>query len=280
MESILGRKIKEFRMKRGITQEELGNLVGVTTQAVSKWERGGTPDAELLPNIARALRVSIDALFDMEQEKGSRLEDMIIEELYSKEDKEAFERAVSLCIAIEFGLFRINSLKNKAAAEMMDSVNDENDHEYYSTLLTDDGLVRVRLSQNGRYFFIMPEPEMGYRSFLENIEDLSKTFRLLAEKDTLKILFFMYQRINKKSSSELIAEGVGVSVEKVEKLMEQLEEFNLVECSDVETVNGDLKAYAMHKEATIVPLLTFARELNVNKVFDFGYVYKREKPIF
>lgn len=280
MESILGRKIKEFRMKRGITQEELGNLVGVTTQAVSKWERGGTPDAELLPNIARALRVSIDALFDMEQEKGSRLEDMIIEELYSKEDKEAFERAVSLCIAIEFGLFRINSLKNKAAAEMMDSVNDENDHEYYSTLLTDDGLVRVRLSQNGRYFFIMPEPEMGYRSFLENIEDLSKTFRLLAEKDTLKILFFMYQRINKKSSSELIAEGVGVSVEKVEKLMERLEEFNLVECSDVETVNGDLKAYAMHKEATIVPLLTFARELNVNKVFDFGYVYKREKPIF
>ena len=267
-------------MKRGITQEELGNLVGVTTQAVSKWERGGTPDAELLPNIARALGVSIDALFDMEQEVGSRLEDMIIEELYSKEDKEAFERAVSLCIAIEFGLFRINSLKNKAAAEMMDSVNDENDHEYYSTLLTDDGLVRVRLSQNGRYFFIMPEPVIGYRSFLENIEDLSKTFRLLADKDTLKILFFMYQRINKKSSSELIAEGVGVSVEKVEKLMEQLKEFNIVECSEVETVSGDLKAYAMHKEATIVPLLTFARELNVNKVFDFGYVYKREKPIF
>lgn len=280
MESTLGRKIKEYRVKRGITQEELGNLVGVTTQAVSKWERGGTPDAELLPNIARALGVSIDALFDMEQEVGSRLEDMIIEELYSKEDKEAFERAVSLCIAIEFGLFKINSLKNKAAAEMMDSVNDENDHEYYSTLLTDDGLVRVRLSQNGRYFFIMPEPVIGYRSFLENIEDLSKTFRLLADKDTLKILFFMYQRINKKSSSELIAEGVGVSVEKVEKLMEQLKEFNIVECSEVETVSGDLKAYAMHKEATIVPLLTFARELNVNKVFDFGYVYKREKPIF
>jgi len=41
-----------------------------------------------------------------------------------------------------------------------------------------------------------------------------------------------------------------------------------------------LKAYAMHKEATVVPLLTFTRELNVNKVFDFGYVYKREKPIF
>ncbi len=72
MESTLGRKIKEFRVKKGITQEELGSLVGVTTQAVSKWERGGTPDAELLPDIARVLGVSIDALFDMEQETGSR----------------------------------------------------------------------------------------------------------------------------------------------------------------------------------------------------------------
>lgn len=67
MQSILGIKIKEFRTKKGITQEELGQLVGVTTQAVSKWERGGTPDAEILPNIARVLDVSIDALFGVEQ---------------------------------------------------------------------------------------------------------------------------------------------------------------------------------------------------------------------
>ena len=86
MQSILDIKIKEFRTKKGITQEELGQLVGVTTQAVSKWECGGTPDAEILPHIAGSLGVSIDALFDMEKDTGSRLEDFIIEELYSKED--------------------------------------------------------------------------------------------------------------------------------------------------------------------------------------------------
>ena len=86
MQSILGIKIKEFRTKKGITQEELGQLVGVTTQAVSKWERGGTPDAEILPHIARTLGVSIDALFGMEQDTGSRLEDFIIEEYNKKTD--------------------------------------------------------------------------------------------------------------------------------------------------------------------------------------------------
>ncbi len=163
---------------------------------------------------------------------------------------------------------------------MMDSVNDENDHEYYSTLVSDEGLVRVRLSKNGRYFFIMPEPENGYRKFLEDIDGLANTFSLLSDKDTLKILFFMYQRIHKKISSQLIAESVGISVEKVEKVMEQLGELNLADCNEVEIVNGEVKAYSLHREGTILPLLTFVRELNVKKVFDFGYVFKREKPIF
>lgn len=280
MQSILSIKIKEFRTKKGITQEELGQLVGVTTQAVSKWERGGTPDAEILPRIARTLGVSIDALFDMEQNTGSRLEDFIIEELHSKEGEEAFQRAVSLCIAIEMGLFKLNSLKNKAAGEMMDYVNDEQDHEYYSTLVSNEGLVRMRLSQSGRYFFIMPEPKNGYRDFLENIEGLSRTFKVLADKDTLNILFLMYQRMHKKISAQLIAESVGISEEKVERIMERLAEVNIAECSEVEMREGDVKAYSLHREATMLPLLTFAREMGVKKVFDFGYIYKREKPIF
>ena len=63
MSSVIGAKIRQDRRLRGITQEQLGSLVGVTTQAVSKWERGGTPDAELLPEIADVLEVSVDALF-------------------------------------------------------------------------------------------------------------------------------------------------------------------------------------------------------------------------
>lgn len=280
MQSILGIKIKEFRTKKGITQEELGQLVGVTTQAVSKWERGGTPDAELLPQIAKALGVSIDALFNMEQDTGSRLEDFIIEELYSKEDAEAFQRAVSLCIAIEMGLFKLDALKNKAAGEMLDALNDEQNHEYFSTLVSNEGLVRTRLSQNGRYFFMMPEPEGGYRDFLEDIERLSQIFDVLSDPDTLKVLFFMYQRNHKQISAQLIAESVGVSEEKVEKIMERLSEINIAACSEVEMIEGDVKAYSVHREATLIPLLTFARELGVKHIFDFGYLYKRSKSIF
>ena len=43
--SVIGKQIKRYRTQKGLTQEQLGQLLGVTTQAVSKWERGGTPDA-------------------------------------------------------------------------------------------------------------------------------------------------------------------------------------------------------------------------------------------
>lgn len=64
---VFGQQIKKFRSEKGYTQEKLGQLVGVTTQAVSKWERGSMPDAEIIPLIAQALGVSIEALYGPEE---------------------------------------------------------------------------------------------------------------------------------------------------------------------------------------------------------------------
>ena len=46
---MIGRQIASMRKEKGIKQEELANYVGVSTQAVSKWENGGVPDTELYP---------------------------------------------------------------------------------------------------------------------------------------------------------------------------------------------------------------------------------------
>lgn len=57
----IGQQIAALRKAKGITQNELGERVGVSFQAVSKWERGETlPDVAVLPDIARVLETSID----------------------------------------------------------------------------------------------------------------------------------------------------------------------------------------------------------------------------
>ena len=60
----LGENIKALRKARGFTQEKLADLLGISFQAVSKWEtNANTPDVSLLPQIAKVLGTSIDQLF-------------------------------------------------------------------------------------------------------------------------------------------------------------------------------------------------------------------------
>lgn len=60
----IGNVIGELRRSRGITQVDLANVLCVTPQAVSKWERMQSyPDITIIPAIARFFGVSIDLLF-------------------------------------------------------------------------------------------------------------------------------------------------------------------------------------------------------------------------
>ena len=60
----IGSNIRVFRLKKQLTQEQLAEKLGVTFQAVSKWEtNANTPDILLLPKIAKALGIRIDDLF-------------------------------------------------------------------------------------------------------------------------------------------------------------------------------------------------------------------------
>lgn len=61
----IGNKIKELRKQRGITQEQLATSIGISFQAVSKWENGiALPDITLAPRIAGFFGVTMDELFD------------------------------------------------------------------------------------------------------------------------------------------------------------------------------------------------------------------------
>lgn len=62
----IGTKIKQLRLERNVTQEALAEHLGVTAQAVSKWERGvSAPDISLLPELSVFFGVRIDDFFEL-----------------------------------------------------------------------------------------------------------------------------------------------------------------------------------------------------------------------
>lgn len=75
----IGNQIKYLRLCKGVTQETMADALGVTAQAVSKWERGATtPDIQLLPEMSAYFGVSIDELFALSDEtRMERISNML-----------------------------------------------------------------------------------------------------------------------------------------------------------------------------------------------------------
>ena len=63
MENTFNDNLRRIRKEKKITQEQLAEFVGVSPQAVSKWEMNSFQEDSLLPKIAEKLEVSIDELF-------------------------------------------------------------------------------------------------------------------------------------------------------------------------------------------------------------------------
>ena len=64
--NLFSTKILQYRKDRSMTQEGLAREIGVTAQAVSKWENGESmPDISILPDLAKVFGVSLDTLLDV-----------------------------------------------------------------------------------------------------------------------------------------------------------------------------------------------------------------------
>ncbi len=77
MNITIGRRMRELRASKKITQEQLATHLGLTVQAVSKWEReDGYPDITLLPAIASFYGISVDSLLGVDEiERQKKLQE-------------------------------------------------------------------------------------------------------------------------------------------------------------------------------------------------------------
>lgn len=97
---MIGNRIRQLRLAASMTQEQLANSVGVSAQAVSKWESGvNMPDIMLLPELSVIFGVSIDELFSLTDEKRmDRIVNMIWDKRFlSDEEFRQQERYLTAC---------------------------------------------------------------------------------------------------------------------------------------------------------------------------------------
>lgn len=118
MDMTIGKRIALLRKEKGLTQEELANAMGVSPQAVSKWENDQTcPDISALPKLARFLGVTVDELLEGKQElapvrllppaERKDLKDMMLRVIVDSADGDRVRVNVPLAlveVAMEIGM--------------------------------------------------------------------------------------------------------------------------------------------------------------------------------
>ncbi|MCL2775963.1 MAG: helix-turn-helix domain-containing protein [Oscillospiraceae bacterium] len=84
----IGDKIKSLRKKSDVTQERFAEYLGITPQAVSRWEsETAYPDIEIIPSIANFFNVTADELLGIDITKNQEKIDKIYEQMHEKANK-------------------------------------------------------------------------------------------------------------------------------------------------------------------------------------------------
>ncbi|MBQ7336583.1 MAG: helix-turn-helix domain-containing protein [Clostridia bacterium] len=270
----LSQNIKRLRSERNLTQEQLASALGVSAQAVSKWETSETyPDGALLVPLAEALAVSLDELFGHDAASMPDLTKRIIRLIHKTEESERFHLVRDICWQIEKGLFdcRMDIDKEYDPNEL------RRRHES-SYILDDYGFTVV---SNGKepFFAVFPEPADGFGDFLDETENLQKIFSALSAPNTLRALIYLYQQPqNYLFEGALLAKVCNIAEDALGKVLEDLLLLQLVTKREL-SVNGVTRilynSYPSHK---LIALFLMAREFK----HKYGYCLQgdnRNQPL-
>lgn len=102
-------RLKQFRKEKGLSQQELADMLCVVRQTVSKWEKGlSLPDAEMLIKLADALGISVNELLGIQMENSGAQQEIIEQLMKINEQlviKNRRSRKIWKIVSIIFGVF-------------------------------------------------------------------------------------------------------------------------------------------------------------------------------
>lgn len=248
--------LKRIRRSKGITQEQLGNAVGVSAQAVSKWELNGFPDASVLPNIADFLGVTVDELFGRST-KELDVGEVIIKYFKNLSEEERMQGAMDICRALTCGICGDDTFDPVPAY-----VFGEKEQSCFSEMITKNGWLQSRLNENLQYFLLMPEPEEGYDGVLGYSEELLELFRFLAVPNALRAMYFMAGRSTKVFfTADALSRELGIDRENAKEIIEGMVKLKFIWEADLNKGNRSESIYQYVAGFNFLSFITFAYHL-------------------
>jgi len=259
--NLLGEQIAKFRKELGMTQEDLSKAVSISAQAVSRWECGGAPDVALLPGLADALGVTIDALFGREGGEKINIEDAAGRWLQGLPSKKRMEQLCRL-IWSNVRYFLPDGL-NMPEIGYLDTcqpvLDGSGDRLMISQCQGGGGILVDIHAEDLSFVTLWPKPENGYAQWLAPKSEYRRLFEILAKPGCLELLGYLHSREFRYFSPAAAAKRLHLSRETVEELLDMLVERGILHAMELELEEGEVTAYQVAEPLTFIPFLYLAR---------------------
>ena len=278
---IIGKQISSLRKERGVKQEDLANFVGVSIQAVSKWENGGVPDTDLLPRIADYFEVPIDFLFGRDACNNTDLRTALMEKIYETEPEKRLKLVFNFCWDMEKALFgkRPKETLDLTSIEEYENAIDREDQEY-SSIMMDNGFTRMGIANRLPYFLLVPDARDTELAYFKNVDYVS-FFKDFSNKDVFDTCIMLYKRKNDKSfTTRLLEKNLGFSHEKALEIIKILKNYRLIGTTQIEMDDEIQTVYQFHPTPSFPSLLIFAHEMIQTPNMFCYHSSGRKKPYF
>lgn len=198
----IAKRIVSLRKSRGLTQEKLGELLGISGQAVSKWENGiSLPDIMLLPQLCNVIGVSVDDFLGIATEDKA---DSIVRDFCRYARKNGRAKIVHDVVARLF-----NDMGNKSGGENV----------YF-------GSKEILASDERGMGFVLVGEEARNEYLRMNNKDIIHFLRVLNDATYLSVIKLL--DISKPVTREEIAERINIDIEEINSILMELMQRNLV----------------------------------------------------
>ena len=251
--STISQNIARLRREKQSKQEELANYVGVSTQAVSKWENGGMPDTDLLPRIADYFGVTIDALFGRTNSESNHLWHYLVKTL---SDDDELKRAFGVCERL------IQAMQTDDASSEPEEIKLENGlTSQLISVQRNSGFAKIVISDSLPYFFLIPDYS-DMKAELFDMASLPALFTDLGDENFFKaITYLMLRESNKAFTPNLLTKKLSFSEIETSTVIEKLLRYRLLSSTKVEIDDEEITMYKTEMSQSFCAMIRFAREL-------------------
>lgn len=252
--------IAKLRKDAGLTQEQLASIIGVSPQAVSKWETGTTmPDILLLPVIADIFDKDIDYLFGRLREKTEAdiRKDNIHEEAYN------------------FFFEMMQNFWGDGESDKEAKKKAEECREFIKSHTNTQTMILSNREGNG----VFADCNIAL-TFIKNKNDIKDLFeddaafmflKRFTDGQTKNVYRFIINNRGRTFTSSFIAAKCGIEATAAERALDNLLRMNLISRTDLDTEEGTVylySAFAYHKSLLIYSILAMASRLgNYEEVY-------------